>query len=67
MKNKENLIKDKVYQIRYTAGPFDYNNYSDTGIYTGEIDDIDGEVFGFKIAEEKDTCYFPLDSIFEDN
>jgi len=50
--------KDKTYFIS-CLGPFDYNQYSGTGIFTGELDGFDDEVwYGFKIPKEEQTCFF---------
>lgn len=65
MKDKSKLVKDKTYTISY-VGYYDYDSYKGEGVYTGEIDNIDGEVFGFILPTsiDKNPCYFPLDSIF---
>ena len=46
-------------------GPYDYNQYTGLGEYTGEIAGyhVEGEsgyqdIYGFKISCEKDTCFF---------
>lgn len=53
----------QTYEIRY-LGYYDYDKYFGTGIYTGEIDeDEEGPFYGFDVGV-KETCWFPLDSIF---
>jgi hypothetical protein len=67
MNNKNNLIKDKIYQIRY-IGNYNYDSYNGIGTFTGatSIDDVDGiELFGFILPNESSSPYwFPLSSIF---
>jgi hypothetical protein len=65
MKDKTKLIVGNTYQIRYNeSGVADYNHYNGIGVYNGQVEDIDGEVFGFDV--DGDSTFFPLDSIFED-
>ena len=63
MKNKALLEKGKTFQIKY-IGPSGYDSYDGEGVFNGETDDIDGEVFGFRIDGMNYVAYFPLDSIF---
>jgi hypothetical protein len=53
---------NKTYAIS-CLGPFEYNQYSGPGIFTGEIDIIEEIVYGFKIRGTKETCFFTEDEI----
>ena len=65
MKNKNDLIVGKKYQIRY-IGHHGYDNYSGPGVFNGRTDDIEGPVYGFKIPTNTGTCWFPLEDVFKD-
>lgn len=56
------LELNKIYAIS-CLGPFEYNRYSGPGVFTGEIVDIDGIVYGFKIRGTKETCFFSEEEI----
>ena len=58
------LVIGKAYAIRF-AGFHGYDAYNGLAVYTGETDNIDGEVFGFRIESFVDTCFFALEDIFE--
>jgi hypothetical protein len=65
MKSDKTLKKGKTYRIVY-PGYHEYDGYNGSGVYAGETNEIGGKVYGFKIPNAKDICWFPLESIFKD-
>lgn len=60
-----NLVAGKTYFISY-IGAYEYNHYKGTGVFTGKIEDFEGDDKNFEFElPDGDVAYFPLDSVFE--
>lgn len=51
-----------TYEIRH-IGPYEWNHYKGTGVFTGITKNIDGKCFEFKLPSGE-TAFFPKDDVF---